>query len=62
MSSIGLTTIGPIVGAETLNPIIIVAVVGPGILIQDYLTKSNLSNIVDRCRFVYTSYKKLQFN
>ena len=46
MSSIGLTTIGSIVGAATLNPIIIVAVAGPGILIQGYLTKSNLSNIV----------------
>ena len=59
MSSIGLTTVGSIVGAVTLNPIVIACVAGPGILIQGYLTKSNLSNIVDRCRFVYTAYEKI---
>ena len=59
MSSIGLTTILSIVGGVTLNPIIIGAVAGPGILIQGYLTKSNLSNIVDRCRFAYTTYEKI---
>ena len=59
MSSIGLTTVGSIVGGVMLNPIIIGAVAGPGILIQSYLTKSNLSNRVDRCRFTYTSYEKI---
>ena len=59
MSSLGLTTIGSIVGAATLNPIIIGAVAGPGILTQGYLTKSNLSNTVDRCRFAYTTYEKI---
>ena len=59
MSSIGLTTIGSIVGAVTPNPIVIACVAGPGILIQGYLTKSNLSNIVDRCRFAYTAYEKI---
>ena len=59
MSSIGLTTVGSIVGGVTFNPIIIGAVAGLGILIQAYLTKSNLSNRVDRCRFAYTSYEKI---
>ena len=59
MSSIGLTVIGSVVGAVTLNPIVIACVAGPGVLIQGYLTKSNLINMVDRCRFAYTSYNNI---
>jgi len=59
MSSIGLTAVGSIVGAVTLNPIVIACVAGPGVLIQGFLTKSDLNNSVDRCRFAYTSYKKI---
>ena len=59
MSSIGLTVTGSVVGAITLNPIIIACVAGPGVLIQGYLTKSNLINNVERCKFAYTSYKKI---
>ena len=58
MSSISLTILGSVVGAVTLNPIIIACVSGPGVLIQGYLTKSDLDNRVDRCRFAYTTYKK----
>ena len=58
MSSIGLTVTGSVVGAITLNPIVIACVAGPGVLIQGYLTKSNLINNVERCKFAYTSYKK----
>ena len=50
---------GSIVGAATLNPIVIACVAGPGILIQGYLTKSNLINNVERCKFAYTSYEKI---
>ena len=59
MSSISLTVIGSIVGAITLNPIVIACVAGPGVLIQGYLTKSELYNSLDKCRFAYTSYKKI---
>ena len=59
MSSIGLTVTGSVVGAITLNPIVIACVAGPGIMIQGYLTKSNLINDVERCKFAYTSYKKI---
>ena len=59
MSSISLTVIGSVVGAVTLNPIVIACVAGPGVLIQGYLTKSNLINNVERCKFAYTSYKKI---
>ena len=44
MSSIGMTIIGTVTGAVTLNPIVIACVTGPGVLIQGYLTKSDLRN------------------
>ena len=61
-TSIGLTAVGSIVGAITLNPITIACVAGPGVIIQGYLTKTDLNNRVDRCRFAYTTYKKYWFN
>ena len=59
MSSVGLRVIGSVVGAVTLNPIVIACVAGPGVLIQGYLTKCDLYNSLDRCRFAYTSYEKI---
>ena len=59
MSSISLTVIGSVVGAVTLNPIVIACVAGPGVLIQGYLTKSDLDNRVDRCRFAFKTYEKI---
>ena len=48
-----------VVGAITLNPIVIACVAGPGVLIEGYLTKSNLINNVEQCKFAYTNYKKI---
>ena len=59
MSSIGLTTIGSIAGAVTLNPIVLGCIAGPGILIQGYLTKSNITDKVEQCKFAYTTYYKI---
>ena len=59
LSSICLTSIGSIAGAVTLNPIILGSLAGPGIMIQAYLTKSDLNKRVDRCRFAYTTYEKI---
>ena len=59
LSSIGLTTVGAIVGSITLNPIILGSLTGSGIMIQAYLTKSDLNKRVDRCRFAFTSYEKI---
>ena len=59
MTSIGLTIVGSVVGGVTLNPIVIACVAGPGVLIQGYLTKSDLDNMVDRCRFAYKTYEKI---
>ena len=59
MSSIGLTTIGSIAGAVTLNPIVLGCIACPGILIQGYLTKSNITDKVEQCKFAYTTYYKI---
>ena len=59
ISSISLTVVGTITGAVTLNPIIIGCLAGSGVIIQGYLTKSDLIQRVDRCRFAYTSYEKI---
>ena len=59
LSSIVLTTIGSMAGSITLNPIILGSLAGPGIIIQAYLTKSDLNKRVDRCKFAYTSYEKV---
>ena len=59
LSSIGLTTLGAIIGGVTLNPIILASLSGSGIMIQAYLTKSDLNKRVDRSHFAYTSYHKI---
>ena len=59
LSSIGLTTVGAIVGGVTFNPIILGSLTGCGIMIQAYLTKSDLNRRVDRCRFAFTSYERV---
>ena len=59
LSSLGLTSIGAIIGAITLNPIILGCLSGSGIMIQAYLTKSDLDKRVDRCKFAYTSYERI---
>ena len=59
LSSIGLTTVGAILGGVTLNPIILGSLTGSGIMIQAYLTKSDLNRRVDRCRFAFTSYERV---
>ena len=59
ISSIGMTVIGTVTGSATLNPIIIACVAGPGVLIQGYLTKSNLRNREERCKLSYISYNKI---
>ena len=59
LSSISLTTVGAILGGVTLNPIILGSLTGCGIMIQAYLTKSDLNRRVDRCKFAFTSYEKV---
>ena len=59
MTSIALTSIGVIVGGVTMNPIILGTVSSCGLLIQGYVNGSKLSDKVEKCKFAYTSYKKI---
>ena len=59
MTSVGLTSVGSIASAVTLNPIILGCIAGPGILIQGYLTNTDLPNKVEQCKFAYTTYHKI---
>ena len=59
MSSIGLTSIGAIVGGVTMNPIILGVLTGTGVMIKGYMSNSNVTNKVERCKFAYTSYEKV---
>ena len=58
MTSLGLTTIGTVLGAITVNPIVLGSIAGPGILMQAYHTKTDMLNKVNQCTFAYTSYQK----
>ena len=58
-TSICLIMTGSIAGAVTLNPIVVGCIAGPDILNQGYLTKTNIPNKVERCKFAYTTYHKI---
>jgi hypothetical protein len=59
ITSIGLTVIGTIAGAITLNPIVLAAISGPGIIIQGFLRITNYERKIEMCKFAYTSYQKM---
>ena len=59
ITSIGLTSVGSIAGPVTMNTIVLGCIAGPGILIQGYLTKTDLTNKVEQCKFAYTTYYKI---
>ena len=59
MVSLGLTVSGTIAGGVTFNPIILGCISGPGILIQGYLSESNIKTKTDICRLAYKSYQKI---
>ena len=59
MTSIGLTSIGTVVGGVTMNPIILGALAGTGVMIKGYMPHSDVTNKVERCKFAYTSYEKV---
>ena len=59
ISSITLTVVGTITGSVTLNPIVAGCVVGAGVVIQGYLAKSNIVQLIAQCRLAYTSYEKI---
>ena len=48
--------VGSIAGGVTANPIVLGCISGPGVLIQTYLVKSDISKKVEMCKFAYVSY------
>ena len=59
MVILGLTVSSTIVGGITLIPIILGCISSPGILIQGYLSKSNIETKTEMCRYACTSYQKI---
>ena len=59
MVSASLIVIGSIAGGVTANPIVLGCITGPGVLIQGYITISDINKKVEMCRFAYTSYYKI---
>lgn len=59
LSSIVLTSLGAVLGSITLNPTIMSSLAGSGVMIQTYLTKSNINRRINMCRFAFTSYERV---
>ena len=57
MSSIALTVIGS--ALVPLTHFTSFSITGIGVLIQGYLTKSDIAKKVESCKFAYTSYYKI---
>ena len=56
LGSAGLVIIGTIAGRITLNPIILGAVSGAGVVLQTYATAKIYDRKLENCRFASTSY------
>lgn len=59
MVSITLIVVGGIAGTITANAIILGTISGVGVIIQGYMTKTNITNKVEMYKFAYTSYNKV---
>ena len=54
-----LVTLGTVVGAVTLNPIILGTISGSGVLLKTYSEAKNFKRKIEMCKFAYTSYEKV---
>lgn len=59
ITSIILTTVGTIVGAVTLNPIILGSISGSGVLLQSLLKFKKYDKKTEMCKFAYTNYENI---
>ena len=59
MTGISLVVIRSVVGGVTTNLVVIGSISGSDVLIQTYLTKCDIRQKIERCRFAYTLYKKI---
>ena len=59
VTSMGLTIIGTVVGAITLNPIILGVVTGSGVILHGILKLKNYDKKIEMCKFAYTNYQSI---
>lgn len=59
LSSVVLTTSGVVVGAITLNPIILACISGVGVSLQTITNHISLTKKIEACRYAFQSYLKL---
>ena len=59
VTSIILTATGSVVGAVTLNPIVLGTVTGAGLTLQGFIKMKNYNRKIEMCKFAYTSYQKV---
>jgi len=57
--SVGLIATGTIVGAATLNPIVLGTISGAGLILSVYTEAKNYKRKIEMCKFAYTSYEKI---
>lgn len=58
ISSAGLIVVGSVVGGITLNPAILGAVSGSGLLLKTYSEIKNFSRKIETAKFAFTTYQK----
>ena len=59
IGSVSLVVIGTVVGSITLNPAVIGAISGSGLLLKTYSEAKNYKRKIELCKFAYTSYEKV---
>ena len=59
LTSASLVGIGTIIGAVTLNPVILASITVPGLLLQTYSTAKKYDKKVESSRFAYSSYNNI---
>ena len=59
IASASLVIIGTVVGAITLNPIVLGSISGSGVLLKTYSEAKIYKRKIEMCKFAYTSYAKV---
>jgi len=59
IGSVGLIATGTIVGAATLNPIVLGKISGAGLILSTFTEARNYKRKIEMCKFAYTSYEKI---
>ena len=59
IGSVGLIATGTIVGAATLNPIVLGTISGAGLILSQFTEAKKYKRKIEKCKFAYTSYEKI---